>query len=344
MGKTNMDRVNQTVEDIKNGRGSGSKVPTVKMQEGLNRYRILPPPDGMDVPWLETEVSFGVGENEKTLINRKQFGLTPCPLSDYIDKLASKKAKASADELKQITPKKRFKMWVIDRDDEDVGPKLLDTNIMVMKDILKFFMDPEYGDLSDPEEGHDVKITYIPKEKAKGPFPKWEITVSPKQTPLKPKGMEQDEYDLMLASNLFEEHRIGFPNSVEYMEAVLAGTDEEFKGSRSTRPDGSPIKRDDATDEEDEDEEPAKPAAKPVVNEDADDDSDEDDAKPSTSDDETADDETADEDDGEEEDEEEAAVKAAVAKAAADKAAKDAAKQPSSSTADRIREKLKGKK
>lgn len=360
MAKTNMAAVQAARDEI--DKGSGSKTPMIKWEEGLYRLRLLPAPEGDELPWREVQVSFGVGPNQKVLVPRKQYGLEPDPLMERVDFLAKRKDKASQEELKQINPKRRFKMIVLNRDDEEAGPQLMDLNVMVMKDLLKFFADPEFGDLADPAEGRDLKITYIPKEKsATKKFPTWEVVVSPKITPLKPKTMDDDEYEAMLSVNYFDEFRVGYPNTAEYMQAVLDGEDEEFKGNRASLPNGDPIPRPGeaaAADDEEEEAPPAKPTkkAKPAPEpepEDEDAEVEEDEAppppkkaatKPATKkappppveEEEEAEDEDEAEAiaDTEAEEEEEAAVQAAVAKAA-----KPASKPQT--TAEAIKAKLK---
>lgn len=326
----NLDKINALYDDIENGRGSGAgKVPVYELQKGLNRFRIIPPPEGMDVPWVESYVSFGVGPNEKTVVLRRPLGLEPDPVSDYLDKLAKSKNKADQKTLKRIAGKRRFKMFVVDRNNESAGALLFDTNMMVMKQILKYYRDPEYGDLSDPKEGHDLKIEYTPKEETKNGFPNWELAPSPKTSPLRGKGMSDDDYELLVGINYFEEFKIGYPSTVEYMEAVLEGSAEEFRGNRVCRPDGSALPAfGEKDDSDDEDTPPAKTSRKSAVVED------DEDASDTTE----SGDDTDSEDTSEDEQDEDEAVAAAVAKAQASKP------KSGMSVADQIRAKLKGGK
>jgi hypothetical protein len=344
LGRTNIDKVREAREQI--DKSGGGKTPGFKWKEGLNRIRILPPPDTDEVPWREVQICFDVGPNKKVLTPRRQYGLKPDPLSDYLDELGRQKDKASKDELKRIKPSRRFKMMILDRDNEALLAQVADFNVMVIKDVLKFFADPEYGDLSDPEEGRDLKITYTPKEKSKNGFPVFEVVPAAKVTPLQSKAMTEAGIDAseLLAENYFEKHRIGYPSSVEYMQAVLEGEDEQFKGTRVTRPDGEPLgSTDEATDDEfddEEDEKAVKSARNPrhAVNkkpaQDEDEEPEDDGEATEVEDEETAEEEeTADE---EQEDEE--IVTKAKAKVAASAPAKG------KSAADAIRAKLKSAK
>lgn len=342
MGKTNIARVRETQDDIKRGAPKDTDLPTIKWEEGSYRLRILPPPGDSEEPWRKVQTCFSVGPNKKTLIPRKQYGLEPCPLSEYLSKLAKKSDAVSQKTYKSQKPSTRFKMFVIDRNDEAPGPKLMDLNVVAMKDLLLFFADEEYGDLSDPEDGRDLKITYIPKEKSNDGFPKIEIIPSAKITPLRTKGVDDETYRSWLSEDYFTKYRIGFPSDPDYVKAVLDGQEASFKGSRVTQQDGTKIQwREDgapgataASDEDDEDAPP--PARKPPVKAAVDDEDEpenvqadsQEDVEPSHD---SADDTTADPE------AEAEAVRAATEKA---KARKGEAK-PSTSVIDAIKNKIK---
>jgi hypothetical protein len=62
------------------------------------------------------------------------------------------------DLAKALTPSEQYYCWVIERGAEDEGPKLWNFSKNVYGDILMLMTDPDYGDISDPVEGNDLKV------------------------------------------------------------------------------------------------------------------------------------------------------------------------------------------
>lgn len=244
-----MDELREEAEAQAAGRPRKDKCPRKKLEEGPNLLRLLPP-FVKGKPWRKVLVAFGIGNGDRksVIVPRRQYGLEPDPFMDHIEKLSSKNDKASQAQLQgmnSIAPRERFNMWVIDRNNEEAGPQLFETNSQVVEMLRKFFFDPEYGDLSDPLEGTDFTINYIPKEKnvaKKGKFPAWDVVPKRKTSPLHP---DEAVRDTWLAEDLFEKYRIGFPTTAEAMEAILNDALADFKGPWKTRPDGTPLVEDD---------------------------------------------------------------------------------------------------
>jgi hypothetical protein len=163
-----------------------------------------------------------------------------------------------------MKPKLQYRMFVIDREDEEAGYKVFQISDWYMKHLLPLLADPEYGNITDPDEGYDIKIHYVPGEKTQNKVPTYSFNAAAKPSPLFSPAIA-DLKDEILGVDLFERHRIGFPNTIEYFEACIAGKDKEFKGPRVTRPDGSEAKRnDDEAEESSTSSQPVKVAAAPA--------------------------------------------------------------------------------
>lgn len=255
-----MDAIAQEYEELKAGRKSQFKVTRIKLKEGLNRLRLLPP-YAKGTPWRKVTTSFNNGQDKKTAITpRRQYGLEPDPFMDHIDAMSAKNDKATQAELDGINgkggirPRERYVMFVIDRDNEAAGPQAWEASGFTIQMISKWFANPDYGNLADPDNGFDINVTKVLKEKTKKKFSD-ELSVEPRRK--ESKLSETDETQASwLAEDLFEKYRIGFPNTVEFMEHVIAAKDpKEFKGDWVTRPDGTPVK---ASDEDGEQEQQAE--------------------------------------------------------------------------------------
>lgn len=82
---------------------------------------------------------------------------------------------------KALTPSEQYYCWVIERGAEDEGPKLWNFSKTVYTDILMLLSDPDYGDISDPVEGNDLKLL---KYKGDNGWNVVKMTARPKKTPI----------------------------------------------------------------------------------------------------------------------------------------------------------------
>lgn len=126
---------------------------------GLGEYKIrcLPwkgSPDGQ--PFMERW--FYYMGNNAGLLSPKQFG-KPDPIDDFIRKLYSSGKPDDRNLAKQLQPKMRAYAPVIVRGQEDKGPQVWSFGKIVYQRLLSFFVDEDYGDILDPNEGFDLKVT-----------------------------------------------------------------------------------------------------------------------------------------------------------------------------------------
>lgn len=73
---------------------------------------------------------------------------------------------------------------VVVRGEEDQGVKFWGFGKLVYQSLMEFFLDEDYGDISDPLTGRDIAVKFIPKEESGASFPTTKIRVKPNQTPL----------------------------------------------------------------------------------------------------------------------------------------------------------------
>lgn len=85
------------------------------------------------------------------------------------------------DLAKALTPSEQYYCWVLERGAEDEGPKLWNFSKTVYGDILMLLTDPDYGDISDPIEGNDLKLL---KYKGDTGYNVVKLTARPKKTPI----------------------------------------------------------------------------------------------------------------------------------------------------------------
>lgn len=96
--------------------------------------------------------------NNAGILSPKQFG-KPDPIDDLIRKLYSSGKPDDRALAKQLQPKMRAYAPVIVRGQEDKGPMVWSFGKIVYQRLLGFFIDEDYGDILDVQEGFDLKVT-----------------------------------------------------------------------------------------------------------------------------------------------------------------------------------------
>ncbi len=181
-------KLKEKLEQLNQGNGGGGgNMHFHTIADGRNVFRILPPAEGSDMFYEEVFLHYGVGkmeENKKgsTIVCPTTHGdHKPCPVCEVVKelrKLSKAKDDAYDKQARSLGRKKRVYYNAINRGDDlsgltqneegkyigadgkEVFPvAVLATGVTVFKDLLGFFVDPEYGDITDAEEGLDVIIT-----------------------------------------------------------------------------------------------------------------------------------------------------------------------------------------
>jgi hypothetical protein len=81
-------------------------------------------------------------------------------------------------------PKMRTFVPVIVRGEEAEGVKFWGFGKEVYQELLGVIADPDYGDITDAENGRDITIEFLSAEEAGRSFPKTNIRVKPNTTPI----------------------------------------------------------------------------------------------------------------------------------------------------------------
>jgi len=141
--------------------------------------RIVAFPNSNGTPFQERYFYYGI--EKFGMLAPYQFG-KPDPVNELIQKLKSEGTKESYELAKKLYPKMRTYALVLVRGEESEGLRLWSFGKGIYQDLLKTMMDPDYGDITDIENGFDIKITVT-----KTPGKKWadtSIMPRPKQSPL----------------------------------------------------------------------------------------------------------------------------------------------------------------
>ena len=219
MGKLNMDAMKNRL-DAAESEMSYSNTDYDKLQNGKNVRRILWPKGDKEVFYSEGFLHFSLGADSKKVVTcPKTFNeKNACPICEYVAQLQKSKSKQDKKLVDQIKSKRRIYINVLNRDDEEETPKVLPIGVSILKGLLETICDPDYGDITDPKEGHDVTIT----RKGQGINTEYSVLPKPKASVVS-EDMEADEIEEAMADldALFIE------KSYDELQAILDGEDEE---------------------------------------------------------------------------------------------------------------------
>ena len=164
--------------DALENRGAGNNV-FWRPEDGEQTIRIVPTADGD--PFKEYWFHYNLGKNPSFLSPKKNFGESD-PLDDFVRQLYKDGSDDAIKMAKSLSARQRFFSPVIVRGEEDKGVRLWGYGKTAYKELLNLVLNPEYGDITDVNEGTDLVITY--GKPAGAQFPQTTITPRRKSSPL----------------------------------------------------------------------------------------------------------------------------------------------------------------
>ncbi len=219
------------------------------LEDGDQNLRILPLPDGD--PFKEFHFHYRIGEESRILCPQKNFG-EECAICDFVRALyesGDKKGrdgegKADIEMAKDMSAKKRFYSAVVVRGQEKRGVRTWGYSKTIYEKILRAVLNPDIGDITDPEEGYDLEVNH---EKVPSPgFNKTSVEIARRQSPLCDPAVGAKKCAELLESvpdfdMLFERIETSQAQSImdaafggEKEEIVKYGADEEKKEKKAT--------------------------------------------------------------------------------------------------------------
>ena len=262
-----MDKLKKAADEL----GSGKYW---KPKEGKNIIRILPPWNDEGLFYFEAALHYGFKDGAKTkaypcLAMYEQ----ECPICEFAKKLAKEDKQMAGG----ITSRKKFYANIIDRNSNNV--MIWGFSMKVLRTLLAYVQDPDWGDFTDPEEGHDIVVERTGSGKLDT---KYEVRIKPKPSEICLNNWESKVIDL--STEVVEEAD----------EDVLLQAIEDNYGKGA----GSKKKNEDDDDNDDDNEEEHKKKKKSSEDDDEDEDKedDEDNKKSKKSSKESDDDEEEEED------------------------------------------------
>ena len=142
--------------------------------------RLLSFPDNDGQPFKELNFYYNI-PGQRGLLAPSQFGKRD-PIQELINKLRDEATKESYEMAKKLYPKMRVYAAVIVRGEEDKGVQIWGFGKIVYQKLLGMMLDEDYGDITDPISGRDIKVVCT-----KNPGQQWattEVLPRGKSTPL----------------------------------------------------------------------------------------------------------------------------------------------------------------
>ena len=198
-------------------------------EEGENNIRIIPTSDGD--PFKDRYFHYNVGSSG-FLCPKKNFG-DDCPVCNFANKLWNEGDEESRKMAKSLFAKQRFFSPVLVRGEESEGIKIWGYGKMAYQKLLNIVLDPDYGDITDPDEGNDLKVIY---EKLPGAnFPTTDIRPRPRKSVLCDDAVGGDDRCAELLETVPNLDQIFDRKTTEDVQGILDAHLDESGGDEITR-------------------------------------------------------------------------------------------------------------
>ena len=197
--------------------------------DGEQAIRIVPTEDGD--PFREFFFHYNVGNNRGFLCPKRNYG-DGCPVCEFASQLWKEGTANDDAEAKKMAKglfaRQRFFSPVLVRGEEDSGVRAWGYGKMAYESLLSLVLNPEYGDITDPEAGTDLVLTYGKPPGAS--FPQTKLTPRRRSSPLCDEAVGGDERCAELLDNIPDFDTLFERKTSADVEAML---DEYLSGDQS---------------------------------------------------------------------------------------------------------------
>lgn len=204
-------------------KGSGGGYILRQKEEGTVRLRLLPVGEDNDIAF--EIISFWLGDAGEVL-SPATFG-EPCALMEEYTKLKNSSDPDDMDIAKKLVPRSKYVIPVIMYKDDkgktvdaENSKRLFQIAGGTYQDIIDLYLDEdEWGDMTNPKEGYDIKITRTGKGKNDTKY----SVMACKNTPL-PKEYQKEVIDL---EAMVKAKCSSYEETVQKRNAFMGSSDED---------------------------------------------------------------------------------------------------------------------
>ncbi len=151
----NLEKMKSKLASLNEKAGGGNNS-FWRPQDGNQTIRILPTAD--EDPFKSYHFHYNIGKGGFLCLN-KNFG-EDCPACNLTKELYKEGDEGSIRMAKDFTARQRFFSPVLVRGEESEGPKVWGYGKKVYETLLQLVLNPEYGDITDPDNGTDLDLQY----------------------------------------------------------------------------------------------------------------------------------------------------------------------------------------
>lgn len=171
-----MNKARQRAQALSRTRKDFNKL-SYGIQDGANIIRFVMPP-GKDYPFIHGSIHYNM--QKQWFISPTTYG-EPDPIVEALDAISKSGKQEDAEWAKKHFPGRRVFGLGIVRGQEENGLVWIAFPVKVEKELLNYILNPEYGDITDLEDGIDMNITRTKTSN----WPEYSvIPASMKRTPL----------------------------------------------------------------------------------------------------------------------------------------------------------------
>lgn len=152
-----------------------------KPEPGKHVIRIVPYVHNPENVFIELYFHYNLGK--KSTLSPVSFG-RPDPIVEFAEKLKQTGDKTSWIQGRKLEPKMRTYVPVLIRGHEKEGVKFWGFGKQLYQELLEIISDPEYGDITDINSGHDIQVIVKSAEEAGKNFAETNILMRPSKTPV----------------------------------------------------------------------------------------------------------------------------------------------------------------
>jgi len=172
---------------------------------------------------------YNVGDHRGgVLCPKRNFG-ERCPICEFASQLWREGSDNNDEESKKLAKslfvRTRYFSPVVVRGREDEGAKIYGYGKQAYELLLGYILDPEYGDVTDVQEGTDITLTYTKPTKA-GAYPQTSLKMRRNTSPL----LEDTEAIAALLDGIPEFDGLFDRLTPQQVDAIL---DEQLAGDAS---------------------------------------------------------------------------------------------------------------
>jgi hypothetical protein len=190
-----------------------------KPEPGKQVVRIVPYQYQPDFPFIELKWHFNFNGDNVHYLSPSSVN-QPDPIVELANRL--EKVRETWGKGRRMQPKLRTYVPIIVRGKEEEGVKFWGFGARVCEQLMSAINEPDYGDITDLNNGYDITVDFKTAEELKADFPDTKILIKPKPRPvIDPDNPKAKEIMELITNNQPNIYDIYKPASYDELVAAL---------------------------------------------------------------------------------------------------------------------------